>query len=149
MGKIWVFSSEFRIVESELQITKKILLWVAYVVKVIWYWFRLDWILSQLDQNSVPTLSKFNPTLIKIQSQLVQNSSSYRLRMGSWLWRGASTVNEGFVLFVDYFLHRLVEQIYPRLAIVIGQSWCSSISLIAPFLLLLWTPKVLFFAAYD
>jgi hypothetical protein len=73
--------------------------------------------------------------------------------MGSWLGRGSSIVNEGFVLFVDYFLHRLVEQIKPRLAIVIGQCWCSSKSLIASFLHCYYErPKWCYFllnAAYD
>ena len=39
-------------------------------------------------------------------------------------------LNEGVVpLFVDHFLHRLVEWIDPLLATVIAQSWCSSNSI--------------------
>ena len=44
-------------------------------------------------------------------------------------------LNEGVVpLFVDHFLHHLVQQINPQLAIVIGQSWCSLKSILASFL---------------
>ena len=96
--------------------------------------------------NSIPTWSKFNPNLFEIPV-------SYRLRMGSWLGRGVSTINEGFVLFVDHFLHCLVKQINPRLAIVIGQSWCSFKSLIAIFLHCYYErPKWCYFllnATYD
>ena len=35
---------------------------------------------------------------------------------------------------MDHFLRRHIEQIGPAIAIVIGQSWCSSKSVLASFL---------------
>ena len=34
-------------------------------------------------------------------------------------------------VFVDHFLHHLIEGIDPQKIVVIGQSWCSSISILA------------------